>query len=81
MIGRDDLKTVRQTDPLAEVLDRMAGEDINQFPVMEDGRFVGMVARDSLLKFIALRSELGAWKAQSSGVLGSRTTTAAASGR
>lgn len=81
MIGREDLKTVRQTDPLAEVLDRMAGEDINQFPVMEDGRFVGMVARDSLLKFIALRSELGAWKAQSSGVLGPRTTTAAPSGR
>lgn len=67
MIDRDALKTVRPTDPLSEVLERMANADINQFPVMDDGRFVGVVARDSLLKFIALRSELGAWKGQQSG--------------
>ena len=41
----------------------MASEDINQFPVVEDGRLMGMVARDALVKFIALRSELQAWGA------------------
>lgn len=64
MIPREELKTVRPSDPLSSVLERMAAEDVNQFPVMEDGRLVGMVARDGLLRFIGLRAELQAWKAR-----------------
>ena len=64
MIVRDELKTVRPTDPLSTVFERMANEDVNQFPVMDDGRLVGMIARDALLKFVALRSELQAWRAK-----------------
>lgn len=58
MIPREELGTVRTTDPLPDVFDRMASEDMNQFPVMDNGRLVGMVARDALMKFIGLRAEL-----------------------
>lgn len=67
MIAREELKTVRPSDPLSTVFERMASEDVNQFPVIEDGRLTGMVARDSLLKFIGLRSELQAWKTRPAG--------------
>lgn len=40
------------------VFERMANEDVNQFPVMETGRFLRMVVRDSLLNFIRLWSEV-----------------------
>lgn len=62
MIAQEELKTVRLADPLPLVFERMANEDVNQFPVMENGRFLGMVARDSILKFISLRSDVRMWK-------------------
>lgn len=55
----DKLKWVRPDDELLSVFHMLTGEDINQVPVVEDGRIVGMVARDNLLAFIRLRSELG----------------------
>lgn len=36
----------------------MTEEDINQFPVLDNGRFLGMVARDRVLSFIRTRAEL-----------------------
>jgi CBS domain-containing protein len=56
MIPRQKLKTVSPDDDLATVMERMADEDVNQFPVMSDGRLEGMVARDGLLGFIQLHS-------------------------
>ena len=58
MIPRDELKTVGPDDDLALVLERMATEDVNQFPVMENGNLLGMVARDSVLAFLRTRAEL-----------------------
>lgn len=58
MIARDELLTVGPSDPLPAVLERMTVEDVNQFPVLDEGRLVGVVARDALLKFMNLRSEL-----------------------
>ena len=37
----------------------MTEEDVNQGPVVEDGRLLGMISRDRLLNFIALKVELG----------------------
>jgi CBS domain-containing protein len=59
MIPWDELKTVRPNEELNVILDRMTGEDVNQFLVVDDGQLLGMVARDNLLKFIQVRSELG----------------------
>jgi len=59
MIPRSELKAVGPDDELALVFDRMTAEDVNQFPVMEDDRLLGMVARDNVLAFLRARAELG----------------------
>jgi Zn-dependent protease len=59
MIPRAELKTVKPDDELTVVFDRMTAEDINQYPVMEDERLLGMVARDNVLAFLRTRTELG----------------------
>lgn len=58
MLDRTALKTVGPDDALTAVLDRMTSEDINQFPVLDGDRFLGVVARDRVLDFIRTRSEL-----------------------
>jgi len=59
MIPRSELKAVRPDDELTVVFERMTAEDVNQFPVMEDGRLLGMVGRDNVLAFLRARKDLG----------------------
>jgi len=59
MIPLADLKTVGPDDDLTTIFERMTTEDVNQFPVMESGRLLGMVARDNVLAFLRARIELG----------------------
>lgn len=42
------------------MLERMTDEDLNQFPVTDDGRWLGMVLRETLLSFLCARAELRA---------------------
>ena len=58
MIPRDELKTVKPDDELSVVFERMASEDINQFPVMDDGHLLGTIGRDNVLALIRTLSEL-----------------------
>lgn len=58
MIPHAELKMVHPDDQLTTILERMGDEEVGQFPVVEDGRLVGMVARESLLNFIKLRAEV-----------------------
>ena len=58
MTAFDKLRWVRPDDELSSVFQILTGENINQVPVVEDGRIVGMVARDNLLEFIRIHSEL-----------------------
>lgn len=55
----DQLKKVRPEDGLFNVLQQMITEDVNQLPVVDDGQFLGMVSRDTVLAFIQTRTELG----------------------
>jgi Zn-dependent protease len=59
MIPRDQLKSVGPDDDLSTVFERMTAENVNQFPVMENGRLLGMIARDNMLAFLRTRAELG----------------------
>jgi Zn-dependent protease len=61
MIPRHKLKTVGPNDDLGIVFERMAVEDINQFPVLdsERGQVLGIVARDNVLTFLRSQSEFG----------------------
>ena len=60
MTPLDNLKWVRPNEDLSSVLQILTEDDVNQVPVAEDnGNIVGMVARDNLLSFINVHSELG----------------------
>ena len=54
-----ELRVVAPETPLWNALSEMTAEGVNQLPVLEDGKLVGMISRDSLLSFIRSRSELG----------------------
>jgi Zn-dependent protease/predicted transcriptional regulator len=53
------LKSVGPDEDLATVLRILTEQNINQIPVVKDGNIIGMIARDNLLSFISIRSELG----------------------
>lgn len=53
------LKTVSPDDDAFTLLERMDGEDVNQMPVVENGKVMGMIARDGVLRFLRTKSELG----------------------
>jgi Zn-dependent protease/predicted transcriptional regulator len=55
----ENLFMVHPTDPLTEILEKMTIEGVNQLPVVEDGRLVGILGRDRLLQLIQARLELG----------------------
>jgi Zn-dependent protease len=46
-------------EPALGVLERMQNEDINQMPVISDGQIVGMIARDTILRALQTRLQVG----------------------
>jgi Zn-dependent protease/predicted transcriptional regulator len=59
MLPPDQIHCTVPGDVVMALLERMASEDVNQMPVLADGRVAGMVTRDSILRVIQARSELG----------------------
>ncbi len=55
----DKLKWVRPDEELSSVLRILTQDDINQVPVVQDGKIIGMVNRENLLNFVHVRSRLG----------------------
>jgi Zn-dependent protease/CBS domain-containing protein len=44
--------------PLYEVLDAMVTRGINQVPVVQDGRLVGLLSRESIIRYLQVRQRL-----------------------
>jgi Zn-dependent protease len=64
MIPREKILWAGPEEPLQRLLDRLLAADINQMPVVsasEDGaaHIIGMITRDSILRVIQTRTELG----------------------
>lgn len=64
MIPRDKILWAGPEEPLQRLLDRLLAADINQMPVVSataDGsaHIIGMITRDSILRVIQTRTELG----------------------
>jgi Zn-dependent protease len=62
MLTLDKVRWAAPDEPVLHVLDRMQTEDINQMPVLNNDaepRVVGMVSRDSILRVIQARAEIG----------------------
>lgn len=53
------LKWVAPDEPAINLFERMDEHDVNQLPVVENGRVVGMVARDNVIRFLRTKAELG----------------------
>jgi len=59
MTGSDKLKIAYPNQDALSIMEQMDDSDINQMPVASEGRVVGLVARDNLIRFLRIRSELG----------------------
>lgn len=59
MIPRERIHWTRPDEPVLSILERMQSEDINQMPVVLDSRVVGLISRDTILKVLQTRLELG----------------------
>lgn len=56
----DQVKTVAPDTPAAEAFTTMVREDINQLPVVEDGRLEGVISRGQIMQLLQSRLELRA---------------------
>jgi CBS domain-containing protein len=52
------LRTVTTDTPVTEALEVMAREDLNQLPVVSDGRLEGVISRGQVLRYLQTRSDL-----------------------
>ena len=63
MIPREKILWAAPEEPLLRLLDRLLASDINQMPVVsndgENTHIVGMISRDSILRVMQARAELG----------------------
>ena len=59
MIPRDRLHMVSPQQSLNDVLPFMAGRDVNQLPVLQDERLVGVLSRDAIVRYLEIRRSLG----------------------
>jgi CBS domain-containing protein len=59
MIPVDRLHTVLPQQKLTDVLPLMTGKDINQLPVVDNGKLVGVVTRDAVIRSLQVRQGLG----------------------
>ncbi|MBI4498651.1 MAG: site-2 protease family protein [Chloroflexi bacterium] len=57
------LVTAYPDDSILSVLQQMTERDLNQVPVVADGRLQGLLTRSNLMRFLHLRDELGIRKA------------------
>jgi Zn-dependent protease/predicted transcriptional regulator len=60
MTPASKLKTARPSEPVASLLEVMEEFDIEQVPVLDDGKLIGMVMKDSVLRFLKARAVLRA---------------------
>jgi Zn-dependent protease/predicted transcriptional regulator len=54
------LKTAHPEQPAVDLLEQMDDYNINQIPILENSKLLGVVARDSLIRFLMTRAKLRA---------------------
>lgn len=58
----EQVYTASPEQPLLEILEMMNDQNINQVPVVQDGRFVGVLSRESVLRYLQIRQSLSTEK-------------------
>ena len=59
MIPVERLHVVSPQQSLNDVLPLMAGRDVNQLPVVQNGTMVGILSRDAIVQYLEVRRGLG----------------------
>lgn len=59
MTRTQDMTTLGRSDDAAHALELLASLEVGQLPVVEDGRFLGLVRRQELMKWLMLRPAAG----------------------
>jgi Zn-dependent protease len=59
MTPKEKLETVSPEDDGTSVLGRLTGRNVNQVPVVKEGKVEGILCRSDVLQFLQLRTELG----------------------
>jgi Zn-dependent protease/predicted transcriptional regulator len=59
MIPIDRIHAASPQEPVLAILERLQNEDINQMPVISEGQIVGMIARDTILRMLQTRLQVG----------------------
>ena len=59
MIPLARLRVATPQQSLSDVLPLMAGRDVNQLPVVQNGALVGIVSRDAIVQYLEIRRSLG----------------------
>ena len=59
MLPVEMVSSLKPTDDAADVLSIMISGELEQMPVMEDGRFLGIVSRRDIMNLLKIKSELG----------------------
>jgi CBS domain-containing protein len=55
----DKLKMAHPDQNALNILEQMDESNINQMPVVSEGRIIGLITRDNLIRLLRTRSELG----------------------
>jgi len=58
MVPIHQLRTVTADTPVTEVLETMGRDDLNQLPVVSNGRLEGVISRGQVLRYLQTRMEL-----------------------
>lgn len=58
MRSLESLRTVSPDRPVAEALEMMGREDVNQMPVVQQGKLAGIISRGHILRVLQTRAEL-----------------------
>jgi Zn-dependent protease len=59
MVPVDQLKVASPEQDALSVMEQMDENDLNQVPVVSENRVIGLITRESLLRFLRTRTELG----------------------
>ena len=59
MTPAEQVQCLKPDDDATEALTRMISDDIGQMPVVEDGRFKGIVSRRDIMHLFKIKSDLG----------------------
>ena len=59
MTPAEKLKTAQSDEELLSVIERMEEYGINQMPVVNEGRVIGLITRDDMVRLLYTRSRLG----------------------